>query len=132
MTDEEIFRLAEQHADWDDFGRWMFKNDYQLLKFVGAIAEAKKPKMRRATREEKIVNPGVYEVPVAWAEITKDYVAVSDEPFENAIPLYTTPPERKWVWLTYDEINEIYDEYGQCRKYGYEEAIQEKLKEKNI
>jgi hypothetical protein len=39
--------------------------------------------------------------------------------------------EREWVWLTYDEINEIYDEYGQCRKYGYEEAIQEKLREKN-
>jgi len=43
----------------------------------------------------------------------------------------TAKREREWVWLTYDEINEIYDEYGQCRKYGYEEAIQEKLKEKN-
>ncbi len=39
--------------------------------------------------------------------------------------------KREWAWLTYDEINEIYDEYGQCRKYGYEEAIQDKLKEKN-
>jgi hypothetical protein len=39
--------------------------------------------------------------------------------------------KREWVWLTYDEINEIYYEYGECRKYGYEEAIQEKLKEKN-
>ncbi len=58
-----------------------------------AIAEAEKPKMRRATREEKIVNPGVYQVPAAWAEITKEYVAVSDEPFENAIPLYTEPPK---------------------------------------
>ena len=29
-----------------------------------AIAEAEKPKMRRTTRDEKIVNPGVYEVPV--------------------------------------------------------------------
>jgi hypothetical protein len=29
--------------------------------------------------------------PVAWAEITKEYVAVSNEPFENAIPLYATP-----------------------------------------
>jgi len=43
----------------------------------------------------------------------------------------TVSEKREWVWLTYDEINEIYDEYGQCRKYGYEEAIQEKLKEKN-
>jgi hypothetical protein len=39
--------------------------------------------------------------------------------------------KRGWVWLTYDEINEIYYEYGECRKYGYEEAIQEKLREKN-
>jgi hypothetical protein len=37
MTDEEIFRLAEQHGDWDDFGRWLFKNDDQLLNFVCAI-----------------------------------------------------------------------------------------------
>jgi hypothetical protein len=29
--------------------------------------------------------------PVAWAEITKDCVAVSDDPFENATPLYTAP-----------------------------------------
>ncbi len=29
--------------------------------------------------------------PTAWAEITKEYVAVSDEPFENATPLYATP-----------------------------------------
>jgi hypothetical protein len=39
--------------------------------------------------------------------------------------------KREWVGLTYDEINEIYDEYGECRKYGYEEAIEAKLKEKN-
>jgi hypothetical protein len=75
MTNEEIFRLAEQHGDWDDFGRWVFKNDDQLLKFVKAIADAEK------------------QDPVAWAEITKEYVAISDEPFENAIPLYTEPPK---------------------------------------
>jgi hypothetical protein len=34
--------------------------------------------------------------PVAWAEITKEYVAVSDEPFENATPLYTAPVQEDW------------------------------------
>jgi hypothetical protein len=54
---------------------------------------------------------------------------------ENSLPLMQEGKDftvsKPWVWLTYDEINEIYYEYGECRKYGYEEAIQEKLKEKN-
>ena len=39
MTDQEIFELAEKHGDWDDFGRWTFRNDDQLLKFVEAIKD---------------------------------------------------------------------------------------------
>jgi hypothetical protein len=134
MTNEEIFRLAEQHGDWDDFGRWMFKNDDQLLKFVKAIAEANKPKMRRATREEKIVNPGVYEVPVAWAEITKEYVAVCNESFENAIPLYT---KREWVGLTDEDLEAVFPAiatYHESNKTLYRSVahvIEAKLKEKN-
>ena len=41
--------------------------------------------------------------PVAWAEFTKDYVAVCNESFENAIPLYATPPKREWVGLATEE-----------------------------
>ena len=34
MTDKEIFDLAEKYGDWDDFGRWTFRNDDRLLAFV--------------------------------------------------------------------------------------------------
>jgi hypothetical protein len=37
MTNEQIFELAEKHGDWDDFGRWTFRDDDQLLAFVDAI-----------------------------------------------------------------------------------------------
>ena len=40
MTNEEIFELADEHGDWDDFGRWTFRDDDRLLAFVDAI-EAK-------------------------------------------------------------------------------------------
>jgi hypothetical protein len=40
MTNEEIFELAAEHGDWDDFGRWVFVDDDRLLAFVDAI-EAK-------------------------------------------------------------------------------------------
>jgi len=40
MSDKEIFELAEKYGDWDDFGRWTFKNDDRLLGFVEEL-EAK-------------------------------------------------------------------------------------------
>jgi hypothetical protein len=73
--------------------------------------------LRQAIEFEEMVKKGTK----AWADTPDDWV---DE-------LRGGVEKREWVWLTYDEINEIYDEYGECRKYGYEEAIQEKLKEKN-
>jgi hypothetical protein len=66
--------------------------------------------------------------PVAWAEITKDYVAVCNESFENAIPLYATPPKREWVGLTDEEAWKCWDwEDFQ----GTWKSIEAKLKEKN-
>ena len=52
-------------------------------------------------------------------------------------PLYTTPPQRTWVGLTHEEIDKIYEahhnQYGECESvnFGYERAIESKLKEKN-
>jgi hypothetical protein len=39
MTKEEIFELAAEHGDWDDFGRWVFVDDDRLLAFVDAVAK---------------------------------------------------------------------------------------------
>lgn len=82
MRNEEIFNLAETHGWMDDFGRWNFK-DEGLIGFVLELLSLE-TKPETSTVSEK-------QEPAAWAEITKDYVAVSDEPFENAIPLYTEP-----------------------------------------
>ena len=53
------------------------------------------------------------------------------------LALYTTPPQRPWVRLTDEEIDAIYEQhhnqYGECESpnFGYERAIEAKLKEKN-
>ena len=52
-------------------------------------------------------------------------------------PLYTSPPQREWVGLSDEEIDKIYEahhnQYGECESvnFGYERAIEAKLKEKN-
>ena len=50
------------------------------------------------------------------------------------IALYTAQPQREWVGLTNDEIEDIRLEYHYADgavKVGYERAIEAKLKEKN-
>jgi hypothetical protein len=93
--------------------------------------------------------------PTAWAEITKEYVAVSDEPFENATPLYTAPVQedwygqhqwqcgyergwdaameqkREWVGLTVEEIDDIWKTEVFDVHYGIARMVEAKLKEKN-
>ena len=43
MTNEEIFELAEQYGDWDDFGRWTFRDNDGLLAFVDSIVRTHTP-----------------------------------------------------------------------------------------
>ena len=55
----------------------------------------------------------------------------------NETLLYTATPQREWVGLTDDEIDDIWaefnDGYGIIEEtlWGYERAIEAKLKEKN-
>ena len=57
-------------------------------------------------------------------------------PIESAM-MNITPPQRTWVGLTHEEIDKIYEahhnQYGECESvnFGYERAIESKLKEKN-
>jgi hypothetical protein len=55
--------------------------------------------------------------------------------FLNNQPLYITPPQRQWVGLTDEEIDNLYDQhhnqYGQSEFLNYERAIETKLREKN-
>ena len=78
---------------------------------------AEKPKMRRTTRDEKIVNPGVYEVPV----------------FD--CPRCGHCCRADWVGLTDEEIQVLADPCKQPLVFRFSEyarAIEAKLKEKNI
>ena len=82
-------------------------------------AWAEKPKMRRTTREEKIVNPGVYEVPVDFECPRCGHCCRVD-----------------WVGLTDEEIKDIredltYDDED-FNQLEFARDIEAKLKEKNI
>ena len=79
--------------------------------------------------------------PVAWLDeygntfplAAKQYSIVG----KHWKPLYITPPQRTWVGLTDAELDVIYEQhhnqYGECESpnFGYERAIETKIKEKN-
>ena len=75
--------------------------------------------------------------PVAWMDEDGDVLSasvVSGKGLRN-IPLYTTPPQRTWVNLTAEEIEDIRMEYHVADGVvltGYERAIEAKLRSKNI
>jgi hypothetical protein len=66
------------------------------------------------------------------------YGNISTEPFNILAPLYTAPPQREWVGLTDDEVDEAEKEFGVWRgrvaKQSFESGAwwaNEKLLEKN-
>ena len=76
--------------------------------------------------------------PVTWAKFSAkgNIIDLLNEPDDEYTPLYTTPPQRKWVGLTDKEIDELWmshhDDFGNALSAtGYEQAIEVKLKEKN-
>lgn len=104
-----------------------------------AIEQAEKPATRPATREEKIVNPGVYEVkveqePFVWLE--DDEGNKYEMPEANKGPLlkraeevFESAKKRQWVGLTDEEVAEV-AESSDC----FEDVVEltaAKLKEKN-
>ena len=52
MRLEEILNLAETHGWLDDYNRWNFKNDDQLLKFVDAIVLAEREDIANKVKAE--------------------------------------------------------------------------------
>ena len=86
--------------------------------------------LRQALAEPANSTTGFVE-PVAWIEKHKDYLAVSADPFENAIPVYTAPPKRDWVGLTEDEFESILEQHNEAFPFAVYQSIEAKLKEKN-
>jgi hypothetical protein len=103
-----------------------------LLRDYGAVHDAGDLEMQPAFHQahvavEKLrqaIEQAEKQEPVAWAEITKDYVAVSDEPFENATPLYAAPVHASDI--SQERVDETAkdrqeDWYGQWQwRCGYE------------
>ena len=82
--------------------------------------------------------------PVAWMFVNEDgeceqieYGPVFDDP--GVTPLYASPPKREWVGLTDDEIQDLgylsekFDASNSewFDRWGFAQAIEAKLKEKN-
>jgi hypothetical protein len=75
--------------------------------------------------------------PVAWVhkgclESIKDFDATiyANGGFDDAVPLYTTPPQRTWVGLT-DEDIEMIVENKRAAHWEFVRQVEAKLKEKN-
>jgi hypothetical protein len=78
--------------------------------------------------------------PVAWAYVNSDDECeqieyCTESPMPEFVPLFTSPPKRKWVGLTDDEIKAIVGPWGSTEIKGYTrtlfDQIEAKLKEKN-
>ena len=129
-------------------------------KAITAIKEAlAQPAMRKTTREEKISNPEVYEVPwtsedmahrpgglaqsapTAEQEPVARIGMIDEDHFADVCrkaggnsntQLYTSPPKREWVELTMTDREQLRDEF---EDWSYSailiDAVADKLKEKN-
>ena len=129
---EALIDLTNEMIDQD------FVN--QGIEAITALRQCLEPKTRPATREEKIVNPGVYEVNVEpqtndfnpdWMCTCGDLTALNVVHRKDA-PCYY-PDKREWVGLTDEEIDALaLDEDGLPNSHlEFARAIEAKLKEKN-
>jgi hypothetical protein len=118
MTKDEALRLALEALE--EIGlKWP-----NVLKAIDAVKEALE------TKDE----------PVAWmnkhgackTSLFREMEAGAKE--EYTIPVYTTPPQRTWVKLTENQIDELEKEFigfSVPNIYNFVQAIEAKLKEKN-
>ena len=104
----EALELVDKDIEWHDKS--------PTRKFCNQAAHFLRQAIEQAEKQE----------PEAWAEITKEYTAISSDPFENAIPLYTAPPKREWVGLTEDE-----KQFFKAMGFSGIDIVEAKLKEKN-
>lgn len=86
-------------------------------------------KMPETINMENFVGSGKPLVPVAWISCNAGLYHGKPDESLKPLPLYTTPPQREWVGLTGEELQEIYQSAGTLHfKFVMVEA---KLREKN-
>ena len=75
--------------------------------------------------------------PVAWMNEEMDYIFFDTErpepfAFDFWKPLYTTPPQRTWLGLTDEDIDELWESIpSYYNNHDFAQAIEAKLKQKN-
>jgi len=122
MTDKEALKLALEALERSVatcFDRYaheqvMSRPEHFINQAITAIKEAlAQPEMRKATREEKISNPGVYEVPVQPAP--RNVTAEEHRVLTNALlkaGKVISPPQRQ-LESTTDMMMELADRLGE-------------------
>ena len=98
---EALERKTEDH-DVDCLCSDCFALDDEVLGFNGWGLPIEKPEAEKANERSEVE-------PVAWMNkdetCTDCFVWEKDE--DHTVPLYTSPPQRQWVGLTGDEVNEF-------------------------
>jgi hypothetical protein len=115
MSIESLKQALKEYIDADNFP---IEINPRKRAAIAAIEQAETPATRPATREEKIVNPGVYEI-----------VQRAEEVFKSA-------KKRQWVGLTDEEIEDVWascepDWDDKVNVLTLARAIEAKLREKN-
>ena len=127
MTKDEALRLALEALE--NIDRWLPTIGQKGLRDYEADAITAIKAALEAKDEPVAI--------VAEIHMSRYTIEWTNGDLPEGTKLYTTPPQRTWVGLTDEEIDVIYekhhDQYAQCISvnYGYERAIEAKIKEKN-
>jgi hypothetical protein len=125
MNKDEALRLA---LDWLEKIAYVTAMDYEYQRWAREAITAIKEDLAQ-TEQEPVAYINVEQRKLEWAKyMSWDTPTVVNLP---KIPLYTTPPRRTWVGLTYEEQRELYKKHEMDGWGHFYNAIEAKLKEKN-
>ena len=100
-----------------------------------ALAMCKKCGKAEIELDEPCVKPQPEQEPVAWIEHHKGGDNLNWEevnhPYAKATPLYTTPPQRTWAWLTAEQKVALCKKFPDHLTFNAIEAIEAQLKQNN-
>jgi hypothetical protein len=128
MTQTEALRLALEALEYAG-PSWIESRQPAITAIKEALANEALDKMAENARELGLDYEPAQE-PVAWAKFSAkgNIIDLLSEPDDDYTPLYTTPPQRTWVGLTDEEMQDLWDRYAHMEMMR---AIEAKLKEKN-
>ena len=136
MTGKEAMKLALFALD-------IVKIHYTQSRHINEAIAALKERLADPMREVQRLGQEIEQEPVAWGVFEgnlHDMFFTQPEAQEMAKlkgthaevrPFYTTPPQRPWVGLTDEELNQICNSLDYYGDRGLVQLIESKLKEKN-